>query len=153
MRFSGFYRLVCVLLCSIACIVLVSGTAGAHERLSGQRLQALRELAAHAQTVQKISTYNSAAFVMNFSIEYLNPDTGETGTAGGTDNYPVGQERTIDLDSLGIPDGSLVRPHVNAILGTSNSGDRYVHYQHGNGGVASYRVTGTTFNFSVSLVQ
>ncbi|GCE29122.1 hypothetical protein KDA_46060 [Dictyobacter alpinus] len=153
MSFSRAYRLACVLLCGFACMVLLSGTVGAHERMSGQCLHDLRELAAHAQMVQKISTYNSAAFVMNFSVEYLNPDTGETGTAGGTDNYPVGQVRTIDLDSLSIPDGALVRPHVNAILGTSNSGDRYVHYVHGNGGVGSYRVTGTTFNYSVSLIQ
>ncbi|GCE07335.1 hypothetical protein [Dictyobacter aurantiacus] len=152
MRFHGAYKLLCALLCGFACMVLLSGTVGAHGRMSSQRLQTLRELAAHAQTVQKISTYNSAAFVMNFSVEYLNPDTGETGSAGGTDNYPVGQERTIDLDTLGIPDGSLVRPHVNAILGTSNSGDRYVHYSRGSGGVASYRVTGTTLNFSVSLI-
>lgn len=153
MRFYGAYRLACALLCGLACMVLLSGTAGAHSRMSGQHLQALRELAAHTQTVQKITALNSAAFVMNFSIDYLNPDTGETGSAGGTDNYPVGQVRTIDLDSLNIPDGALVRPHVNAILGTSNSGDRYVHYMHGNGQVASYRVTGTTLNFSVNLIQ
>jgi hypothetical protein len=138
---------------SIICILLLSGTASAHERAAGQQVHKLQELKYNIQQVQKISTSNSAAFVMNFSIQYLNPDTGETGNVSGTDNYAVGQQRTIDLDTLGIPDGSLVRPYVNAILGTSNPGNQYVRYVKGNGGVATYRVTGTTLNFSVSLVQ
>jgi hypothetical protein len=138
---------------SIICILLLSGTASAHVRTTDQQLHNSQEMKYAIQQVQKISSSNSAAFVMNFSIQYLNPNTGETGNVGGTDNYPVGQQRTIDLDTLSIPDGSLVRPSVNAILGASNPGNQYVRYVKGNGGVATYNVTGTTLNFSVSLVQ
>jgi hypothetical protein len=106
------------------------------------------------QTVQKISCSNSAAFVMNFWVEYLDPSTGEIRTVegSGTDNYPVGQQRTVDLDPLNVPDGSLVRAHVQAVLGTNNAGIPFATYRRGNGGVATYNVKGTTLNFSVTLV-
>jgi hypothetical protein len=106
------------------------------------------------QTVQKISCSNSAAFVMNFWVEYLDPSTGEIVAVdgSGTGNYPVGQQRTVDLDSLNVPDGALVRAHVQAVLGTNNPGNKFVTYRRGSGGVATYNVTGTTLNFSVTLV-
>jgi hypothetical protein len=153
MRCLSVSRSVWMSILVVICIIFGSGAVSAHERAASQRMHNLQELKANIQQVQKISTTNSAAFVMNFSVQYLNINTGEVGTVGGTDNYPVGQQRTLDLDALGVPDGALVRPSVNAILGTSNFGDQYVRYVKGNGGVATYHVTGTTFNFSVSLIQ
>ena len=87
------------------------------------------------QQVQKISCSNSAAFVMNFWLEYLDLSTGDIRTidGSGTGNYPVGQQKTVDLDALNIPDGSLVRPHVQAILGTNNPGNKFVTYRRGSG--------------------
>jgi hypothetical protein len=107
------------------------------------------------QVVQKVSCSNSAAFVMNFWVEYLDPSTGAivAVNGSGTSNYPVGQQQTVDLDGLNIPDAVLVRPHVQAILGTNNPGNKFVTYHRGSGSVATYNVTGTTLNFSVTLVE
>lgn len=153
MQFLKVSRSVWISLFTIICLFLLSGTAFAHGQVTGQYGHKLQEKEDGIQVVSKISVTNSAAFVMNFAIQYLDVDTGEVHTVGGTDNYPVGQQRTIDLDALGIPDGALVRPAVNAILGTSNLGDQYARYMRGSGGVATYHVVGTTLNFSVSLVQ
>src|ERR1700753_3461656 len=131
MRFLSISRSVQVSILSIICMLLLSGTASAHERVAGQQVPTLQEQKYTMQQVQKVSASNSAAFVMNFSIQYLDPNTGVMSDAGKTDNYPVGQQRTIDLDTLGIPDGSLVRPSVNAILGTSNPGNQFVRYVKG----------------------
>ncbi|QUQ71030.1 hypothetical protein [Kutzneria sp. CA-103260] len=101
--------------------------------------------AAKTPCYEKISVVNSAAFVMNW--------TGKISTGlstPSTDNYPVGQERTIDFNIYGIRDGVEIWPEVHAILGTTNSGPR-VQFCEG-GATAAYRVTGTTLNFSVNLL-
>jgi hypothetical protein len=110
-----------------------------------------------AQNVQKISCANDAAFVMYFWIEWIDSDSGELHwTQGNSGNYPVGQQRTTDmanLGELGPNPGDLVRPHVGAILGTNNPGNNFVRYTPNSPNVATYNVTGTTFNYSVSLVS
>lgn len=101
--------------------------------------------AAATPCYEKISVVNSAAFVMywtgKISTGLSTPPTG---------NYPVGQERTIDFNVYGIRDGVEIWPDVQAILGTSNSGTRVPFCE--GGATAVYRVTGTTLNFSVSLL-
>lgn len=100
--------------------------------------------------VQKICCVNSAGFVMNFWVDYLKED-GSTGSTDNTENYPVGQERTYDLSDKNIPEGSIIWPHVQAILGTNNEGNRKLVFAR-NGQTATFRVTGTTLNFWVEMV-
>lgn len=142
------------IMCCLACVLFLGGVAtshvAAHAATPSQRHVHLPSQMTHIQQVQEISCVNSAAFVMNFNVNYLDPATGNVQTVGGTDNYPVGQERTIDLGSLGIPDGAFVQPNVHAILGSSATGS-YIEYTR-NSGVATYRVTGTTFNINVGLI-
>jgi len=109
----------------------------------------------YVKSVEKISCVNSAAFVMGFSIYYLDEETGETKAAGWTSgNYPVGQERTCDLakDAPEIPDGAIVWAHVHAVLGKSNDGTPKLKKDSKNGQVGTYRVTGTTLIYDVKLI-
>ncbi len=102
--------------------------------------------------VQRIICVNSAAFVMEFCISYIDNETGETHATSWTDNYPVGQTRTIDGAEKSIPAGSIMWPHVHAILGTYIDGNVKVRYT-ANGQSATYKVTGTTLNFWVTLLS
>jgi hypothetical protein len=104
--------------------------------------------------VEKITCFNAAAFVMNFSVQWLD-DQGKWATSSwNSGNYPVGQNRTTpSLDTIGVPaDAIAVTPYVHAILGVHNQGTPFVQYAK-NGQAASYTVNGTTLSFSVTLVD
>jgi hypothetical protein len=100
---------------------------------------------------QRIACVNNAGFVMNFSVSVLNVEDGTSRVVGDSGTYPINQARVIDLANFGIEEGSLVRPHVNAVWGVSNEGNRYVIYDP-DAATATYNVTGTTLNYSVNLL-
>ncbi|HXX78604.1 MAG TPA: hypothetical protein VEH81_15745 [Ktedonobacteraceae bacterium] len=107
---------------------------------------------------QSICCINDAGFVMNFWIEWIDSDGNPGWTRTNSGDYPIDQRRTLDLDALNrqgesIPVGAFVRPRVQAELGDSNSGDKYVLYQPGLGNTVSYDVTGTTLNYSVTRID
>ncbi|MBP2632987.1 MAG: FAD-linked oxidoreductase [Firmicutes bacterium] len=104
--------------------------------------------------VQKISCVNSAAFVMNFSVCYID-ENGETIVSRwNSGNYPVGQERICNLavDVPDIPEGAIVWPRVNAVLGKSQDGTLKLIYDGKCQLTAVYRVTGTTLNYNVKII-
>lgn len=105
------------------------------------------------QQVQKICCVNNAAFVMSFEVQYLDPSTKEWTPISGTntDNYPVGQSRTVDLSQYSFPQSALLRPYVFAKGGLNQGSDDYVTYA-ANTNVATYSVTGTTLIYSVTLI-
>jgi hypothetical protein len=96
--------------------------------------------------VQKISVVNNAGFVASFRV--TTPAGVETPS---TDEYPIDQWRTIDLTPTGIPENTSVRPIVHAVAGVDNPGNTWVTYC-ANGQTATYSVTGTTQNFTVTLL-
>jgi len=105
-----------------------------------------------ATPVQRIACSNAAAFVMSFNIKAIGVnDDGGDAFVGDSGTYPIDQTRSLDLSTLGIPVGALVVPHVSAVLGTNNEGDKKCIYQP-NGQTATYNVTGTTLFFSVAKV-
>ncbi len=101
--------------------------------------------------VEKISCFNDAAFVMNFSIQWLDSDGNWQTTSWNSGNYPIGETRTSpSLSSIGVPEDALaVTPYVHAILGDHERGSPLVKAT-SNGGVAAYEVKGTTLDFSVT---
>ncbi|GII76422.1 hypothetical protein Sru01_14040 [Sphaerisporangium rufum] len=99
-----------------------------------------------APCVQKIAVVNNAAFVLSWSASTR---TGERSAT--TDAYPINQTRTIDLAATAFPEGTDVRPYVHAVAGTDNYGNSYVSYCD-NGQTATYTVTGTTLDYSVTLL-
>jgi hypothetical protein len=106
-----------------------------------------------ALAVETIACVNNAGFVMSFGLEIFDPDIGAIVAVEGVDsgNYPIDQTRQIDLSTTGISEGVSVRPQVHAVLGNTNSGNRFVQYAK-NGQTATYDVRGTTLNYSVDLI-
>ncbi|MEU3118010.1 MULTISPECIES: hypothetical protein [Micromonospora] len=96
--------------------------------------------------VQRIAVVNNAAFVMSFSVQASNGL--ET---ANTDNYPINQSRTIDLTTTALPVGADVRPVVDAVAGATRTPSSFVSYCE-NGQTATYSVTGTTYDYSVTLI-
>ncbi|MEU7846020.1 hypothetical protein AB0B74_07735 [Micromonospora parva] len=96
--------------------------------------------------VERITVVNNAAFVMSFSVAASNGL--ET---SNTDTYPINQSRTIDLTTTALPVGADVRPVVDAVAGAQGTPSSFVSYCQ-NGQSATYSVTGTTYNYSVTLI-
>jgi len=104
------------------------------------------------QQAQYIACVNAAGFVMNFSIKYLDSNTGEWKVGPqNSGNYPIGQERSLNAADNGVTVGAPMTADVHAILGVSNDGKPLVSYA-ANGQTATYNVHGTTLIYSVDLV-
>ncbi|MCQ9132182.1 hypothetical protein KMS84_15425 [Streptomyces sp. IBSBF 2807] len=96
--------------------------------------------------VQKVAVVNNAGFVLSWAA------TARTGEqAAPTDAYPINQTRVVDLATTLWPEGTDLRPYVEAVGGTKEFGSSYVSYCD-NGQTATYTVTGTTFDYSVTLL-
>jgi len=99
-----------------------------------------------APCVQKVTVVNNAGFVASFRAST------RTGVeTASTDEYPINQWRTIDLTTTDLPEGTDVRPVVHAVAGTDRPGNSFVSYCQ-NGQTATYSITGTTLNYSVTLL-
>ena len=96
--------------------------------------------------VQKVAVVNNAGFVLSWAASAR---TGEQ--SAPTDDYPINQTRIIDLSTTALPEGTDIRPYVEAVGGTNGYGSSYVSYCD-NGQTATYTVTGTTFDYSVTLL-
>lgn len=99
--------------------------------------------------VQKISVANQGAFVINFSIHYLDQD-GNVQSVGNSGNFPVGTTRSLNAAELGVPAGSWMWPTVHALAGSTVDGHPKVRYEP-NGQTANYIAHGTTFTLDVYL--
>ena len=123
---------------------LVLATAGA----TGAVLAAPSAAEAQAEPcVQRIAVVNNAGFVASFQVV-----TSQGLQSQSTDQYPINQWRTIDLTTTPLPAGSDVRPLVHAVAGNDATPSDYVSYC-ANGQTATYSVTGTTTNITVTLIR
>ena len=68
-----------------------------------------------------------------------------------TDNYPINQWRIVDLASTPFAEGVDVRPLVHAQAGNDVPGNVFVSYCV-NGQTATYTASGTTTNYTVTLL-
>ncbi|GLY07066.1 MULTISPECIES: hypothetical protein [Actinoplanes] len=96
--------------------------------------------------VQKVAVVNNGGFVMNFQIT-----TRDGQLSAATDDYPINQWRIVDLVSTGFAEGVDVRPLVHAQAGNDVPGNVFVSYC-ANGQTATYTASGTTLNYSVTLL-
>jgi hypothetical protein len=103
-------------------------------------------LAAATPCVQKIAVVNNGGFVLNFQVSTR---TGEL--SAPTDDYPINQWRLIDLTSTPLTAGDDVRPLVHATAGDDVLGNSFVSYC-ANGQTATYTASGTTLNYTVTLL-
>jgi hypothetical protein len=107
------------------------------------------------QQVSKINVVNKGAYVMNFSVQWLDSNGDWTTSDWNSGNYSVGSSReTPELGSIGVPgDAPAVTVYGHAILGPSGRGHGYVQYEPGSQNVATYDADGTTYiGFDIELV-
>jgi hypothetical protein len=103
--------------------------------------------AAATPCVQKIAVVNNGGFTINFQ---LTTRTGEL--TATTDTYPINQWRLIDLNATPLTAGDDVRPLVHATAGNDVLGNVFVSYCD-NGQTATYTASGTTLNYTVTLLS
>ncbi|MFI1990457.1 hypothetical protein [Actinoplanes sp. NPDC020271] len=113
---------------------------------AGLTLFATSPAEAATPCVQKISVVNNGGFVINYQVTTR---TGEL--SAPTDDYPINQYRVVDLNSTPIAEGSDVRPLVHAQAGNTVAGNVFVSFCN-NGQTATYTASGTTLNYSVTLL-
>lgn len=99
-----------------------------------------------APCVQRIAVVNNAGFVQSFSVF-----SREGLQAPATDQYAINQWRVVDLTATALPVGAEVRPVVSAVAGNTVPGNTFVTYCQ-NGQTATYSTTGTTMNYTVTLI-
>ncbi|HWS38977.1 MAG TPA: hypothetical protein VN408_40330 [Actinoplanes sp.] len=102
--------------------------------------------AAAVPCVQKVAVVNNGGFVMNFQLT-----TRDGQVSAPTDDYPINQWRLVDLVSTPFAEGVDVRPLVHAQAGDDVLGNVFVSYC-ANGQTATYTASGTTLNYSVTLL-
>jgi hypothetical protein len=99
-----------------------------------------------APCVQKVIVVNNGGFTMSFALS-----TREGSLTASTDTYAINQSRTIDLNATEIEPGTDVRPVVSATAGDTVSGNVFVSYCD-NGQSATYTASGTTLDYTVTLL-
>ncbi|GGK23657.1 hypothetical protein GCM10010124_15140 [Pilimelia terevasa] len=97
--------------------------------------------------VQKMSVVNNAGFVLSFT-----PTTRTGVQTPASDQYPINQYRVLDLASAGLPAETELRPVVSAVGGDTVPGNAYVSFC-ANGQTATYTATGTTLDYTVTLIS
>ncbi|HEY0604469.1 MAG TPA: hypothetical protein VGD58_16220 [Herpetosiphonaceae bacterium] len=104
--------------------------------------------------IAKIACTNNAAFVMNFSIRWLDHAGNWHLSEWNSGDYAINQTRTSpDLISIDVPsDARAIAPYVHALLGEHRTGAPMVSYS-ANNQVAAYEVKGTTSDYSVDLIR
>lgn len=98
------------------------------------------------QEIQKIECKNKAWFVMSFKT--ANPERMTDATA----NFPISQSATIDLAASTYAEGDTVWPVVSAVLGKTQAAEHQLKFSM-NQKTAVYKVTGTTLNYKIELVE
>ncbi|SDS39373.1 hypothetical protein [Actinoplanes derwentensis] len=109
-------------------------------------LTATPAAAAAEPCVQKVAVVNNGGFVINFQLT-----TRDGQVSAPTDDYPINQWRLVDLVSTPFAEGVDVRPLVHAEAGNDVLGNVFVSYC-ANGQTATYTASGTTLNYSVTLL-
>lgn len=100
---------------------------------------------------QKITCVNNSGFAVKFQICYLDNSSQTRVSKWNSGNFPTGQNRTCDLkkDIPEIQEGSIVWPHILAIIGKSTDGDK-VKFKY-NLQAAVYIIKDTDNNFHIDL--
>jgi len=99
------------------------------------------------QQVDQITCFNKGAFVMKFRVEWSNG-----GVSGWTDDYPVDQSASLNLNNFAIHDGDQVKVEVSAEAGESKHTHQPVVFKRNSGNNATYVAKGTTLDIHVDLL-
>jgi hypothetical protein len=103
--------------------------------------------------IEKISLKNGGGFVAKLHVIAAPATGGEGRTYPDNNDIAIGQERTVDLGTLNVPDGSKVKLKAIVVWGNDNEAQQAFTYQKGCGKTAHYSITGTTLNNDLGLVN
>lgn len=98
------------------------------------------------KTIGKIKLQNNGGFVAKLEFEYYNEQTNKWIRTGGTGNITLGFSNTAVPGDYGVPDGSMVRLHVNVVCGSDNVSNEMFLFEKDRSFTACYAISGTTFH-------
>lgn len=97
------------------------------------------------QVVNQITCINNAGFKMKFKVKW------EGGESGYTEYYFNPGSETMNLNNFNIPEGAEVWVEVAALWGKTKSSDDHVKYSATANANATYKVTGATLTYKITL--
>lgn len=104
------------------------------------------------QKISRIILDNESATVCSLECYYKKDVNDTPKRVGSTGFYPVMQERALDLNKLGIPEGALVTAYANVRWGSDSFGHEWCTFCKDWDGEACFKLTGSTADNEVSLV-
>lgn len=102
--------------------------------------------------ISRINLRNNSATSCSLECYYKENSIGSPKRIGETGTFTLNFDKTLDLNGLGIPEGSLVTAYANVRAGNDSYGDNWFTFSKGWEGEACFEVTGTAFKTNVSLV-
>ena len=105
------------------------------------------------QSVGKFSLKNQGGYVVKMGFQYHDPNnSGDwTRTKDETGKILLGQSKTVDPGTFGVPDGSTIRIYADIEAGPDKHGGQDFTYQSGNASTANYSCSGTTLDSRLGL--
>ena len=124
----------------IATALVLSGSTASQALATGQDEERL-------DCYQKVLVNNSGAFLLYLTGRIEMPGGGVVST-DTSDVFATPNSRTIDFAKYSTPNGARIWPRVQAVAGEKKAGQAVRFCA--NNEVAVYKVTGTTYNVTVT---
>ena len=102
--------------------------------------------------VGQYSLKNQGGFVTKLQFVYWDSN-GNKIHVDGTGNIPLGQSKTADPGTYGVPDGAMTSLYAFVVWGSDNEANQVFTYVSGNPTVAAYTISGTTLNNELALTD
>lgn len=99
------------------------------------------------ELVNKLKLNNQSGTVCSLECYYKKNKEDDPNRMGSTGNFPVGQSKTLNLDTLELPDSVWVTAYVNVDSGSDDHSNVWFQYKKGNNKCAEYTITGV-INFT-----
>ena len=101
--------------------------------------------------IQKIGYFhldNEGGFVCYGRVNWIDPETGDTGTFDGG-RIPVGQAEDLKPGDNGVPDGAIINLEIRIIAGNDRGTGPHYKFDKSLGSHSDWEITGTTLVSSV----
>ena len=103
--------------------------------------------------ISRINLKNNSATICSLECYYKENNEASPKRIGGTGTFTAGNNKTLDLNGLGIPEGALVTAYANVKAGDDSHGDNWFTFSKGWDGEAYFEVTGSAFKTSVFFME
>lgn len=98
--------------------------------------------------IDKIVLDNQSGTICSLECYYMVNEGDSPKRVAGTGKFPVGQKKTLDLNTLNIPEDAWVTAFANVEAGSDCSGTTWLKYKNGCERNAEFTITGV-INFTV----